>query len=80
VEVSQGNANDGAELRQGTYTGGQNQRWHIDDVGDGVYSITSALSNKVIDVWEMNTSAGGEVKLYGWWGGSNQRWSFVKVR
>jgi poly(3-hydroxybutyrate) depolymerase len=66
-------------LRQGTYTGGQNQRWRIVDTGDGVYSITSALSNKVIDVWEMNKSVGGEVKLYGWWGGSNQRWSFVKV-
>ena len=79
LDVFQFNANDGADLRQWSYTGDQNQRWRIDDTGGGLYSITSAFSNKVLDVWKKSKSAGAEVKLYRLNGGSNQRWQFVKV-
>lgn len=63
LDVSDGQAEDGAMVSQWDANGTVAQKWYIRDAGDG-YVIQSALGNWVLDVNRVSTANGTFVALY----------------
>jgi hypothetical protein len=73
-----GNATaNGTQIIQWTYSGGNNQRWTLQDQGSGQYSIIGVASGKGLDVTGVSTADGAKVELYTYAGGNNQKWTFA---
>lgn len=63
---------DGAPVQQWQALGGDNQKWKIEDAGEGYYKITSQSSGKVLDV---NGDKDGALALQlPWQDNDNQKW------
>jgi GH43 family beta-xylosidase len=77
LDVQNPNLNDGANVGQYTCNGGNWQRWHLIDLGNGYHRIQSVHSGKVLDVAGVSTQDGANVTQYAWNGGSNQQWQVV---
>jgi mannan endo-1,4-beta-mannosidase len=67
---------DGTQIIQWTYSGGNNQRWTLQDRGSGQYSIIGVASGKALDVYNNATADGTKVELWTYGGGNNQKWTF----
>lgn len=72
-DVNGANNNNGSDLIQYGWTGGNNQRFTFTGLGDGSYRITPVhATGKAID---MNGTADGNMaRQWDWTGGDNQRW------
>ncbi len=77
LDVQNPNLNNGANVGQYTCNGGNWQRWHLIDLGNGYHEIQSVNSGKVLDVAGASTADGGNVIQYDWHGGTNQQWQKV---
>lgn len=73
MDVSGQSTDDGANVQQYDYWGGENQQWQVTDTGNGVYSIENVNSGKVLDVAEVSTADGANVHQWSDGGGDNQR-------
>ena len=49
---------DGGNIVQGPYGGSNNQKWFVQHLGGGVYSIRNVNSNKGMDVSGVSTADG----------------------
>jgi hypothetical protein len=65
---------NGANLAQHDYNGGDNQQWRLEATTDGYYKIISKRSNKAIDVAGNSTDNGANVHQWDYVGGLNQQW------
>ena len=67
--------NNGANIQQWAYHGGDNQKWTIQMAGDGYFYIRSKLDpNLVLDLLYGSTDNGTNLQLCNYYGGDNQQW------
>ena len=67
--------NNGANIQQWTYHGGDNQKWTLQMAGDGYFYIRSKLdTNLVLDLLYGSTDNGTNIQLCSFHGGENQQW------
>jgi enterochelin esterase-like enzyme len=65
---------NGNQLVQWLYSGGENQQWLVTDEGGGEYSIIGVHSGKCLDIDGGVTTGGAAVQLSDYWGGTNQKY------
>ena len=67
--------NNGANIQQWAYHGGDNQKWTLQMAGDGYFYIRSKLdTNLVLDLLYGSTDNGTNLQLCNYHGGDNQQW------
>lgn len=74
VDLNGSSGQDGANVTSWALSGAGNQKWNVNDNGDGTYRISSAVTGKVLDVSGGVASDGANVAQYSWHGGLNQKW------
>lgn len=79
MEVENASQDDGANIIQWDYLGGENQQWDVTNLGNGYYSIRAAHTGKSIDVFEWNADDGAEARQWEWLNGDNQHWAIDSV-
>lgn len=67
--------NDGANVHQWNYYGGNSQRWTLTHLGNNQYSIIGVQSGKALEVSNWGTSNGSNVQIWTNGGGTNQKWT-----
>lgn len=77
--VYQAGTANGTALDQETYTGSSYQQWAVayttnGSAADGYYSLTSAGSGQVVDLYQSKTSNGTLIDQWPWNNANNQRW------
>ena len=67
--------NNGANIQQWAYHGGDNQKWTLQMAGDGYFYIRSKLdTNLVLDLLYGSTDNGTNLQLCNYYGSENQQW------
>ena len=66
---------DGADVIQWAYGGGNNQRWTLTHLGNNVYQIIGVESGKALAVASTSTANGTNVDIRTYTGAGNQRWT-----
>lgn len=79
MDVADNSQNNGAIIQQWEPTGGDNQRWIIEDEGEGQYKITAVHSNKVLDLTDGSLQDGTGVQQFDSFDNVNQRWELVPI-
>ncbi len=75
VDVYNAKANDGSNVELYAQNGGNNQKWTIEPLSDGYYTITTGMSeNMSLDVYKSLKTPGTNVQLYQKKSGDNQKW------
>ncbi len=74
LDVKDVSADNGAPILQWDWWGGDNQKWQLEDVGDGLWRVVSVHSGKVLDVKDVSADNGALIQQWDWWGGDNQKW------
>jgi serine protease AprX len=64
---------NGAQIVQWDWHGGDNQRFWLEPLADGSYRIVAKHSGKVLDVWAFSNQNGAQIVQWDWHGGDNQR-------
>ena len=64
----------GTQIIQWDWNVGQNEQWHLDDLGNGRYAIVNAYSNEALDDPGSSTSNGTGMIQWQWNGTANQQW------
>jgi hypothetical protein len=77
LDVHDWSTADGGEVLQWACTGGDNQRWRAEPLGDGTSRIINANSDKVLDVTDCGTADGTDIGQYTWWNNNCQRWQLA---
>jgi endoglucanase len=75
VDVQGAATNDGANVHQWGYFGGNNQRWTLTHLGSNVYQIMGVASGKALEVASTSTANGTNVDIRTYTGANNQRWT-----
>lgn len=70
------NAN-GANVAQGTFNGGNNQKFTFNHLGDGLYKIIANHSGQSLDINNFNTANGANVEQYPYNATPNQQFILV---
>jgi hypothetical protein len=68
---------DAGEVLQWTCTGGNNQRWRVEQLADGTSRIINTNSDKALDVYNCGTADGTNIEQYTWWNNNCERWNLV---
>lgn len=74
AEQSQQN---GGNIQQWEYAGGDNQVFQLTHLGDGTYKIIVAASGKSVDVSEISKNEGANILQWDYVGGANQQFVLV---
>lgn len=75
LDISGVSTANGANVQQwGCWTGANNQRFQITDMGNGAYSIVAKHSGKALDAANWGTTNGTPLQQWDWFGGNNQQW------
>lgn len=82
LDVSGWSRDNGAEIIQWDYHGGDNQRWRLVPVGDdpGYYYLRSIHSDKCLDVYGWSRENGTAIVQWDCHGGDNQKWQLTLVQ
>jgi len=75
LDVEFASTDDGANVQQYGYAGGENQQWVVTDLDNGYYKLEAVHSGKALDVEGASTDDGANVHQYGYVGGDNQQWA-----
>jgi len=73
MDVAGQSTDDGANVQQYSYWGGENQQWNVEDTGGGQFRIQNVNSGKVLDIANQSTDNGANVHQWSDGGGDNQR-------
>ena len=79
VDVWGASQRAGAAVIQWPATGGPNQQWRFEPLGNDVYRIVAVHSGHVLDVFGASKAAGADVIQWPWNGGANQQWRLVPL-
>ena len=79
LDVSWGSKDNGANVLQYRYCGYNNQKWYLQDLGNGYYSIKCANSGKCLEVSGGSTNDGANVQQWDYFGGDHQQWKISEV-
>ena len=74
LEVYGASTQGGAKITQWDSTGGNNQKWKLENQSDGTIRLTNVNSGLVLD-YNASTNS---YEQWDWHGGSNQRWQISK--
>ena len=61
MEVADASTADNANVQQWDFTGGENQQWQLEDMGDGYYRLLARHSGKCLEVQDWNYNDGGNL-------------------
>ena len=78
IEVKNYSRDNGAEICQWDFHGGDNQLWKLEDAGEGFYYIRSVLTGKNLEVYGFSTDNGGRVSVWDNTAAKNQQWGIKK--
>lgn len=79
LDVASYSQADGANVQQYTYSGGDNERWTVQSLGNGQYSIKAVHSGKALGLSGTSTADGVDINQYTYSGGTNQKWKIESV-
>lgn len=79
LDVSGRSMNNGGNVIQYSYGGGNNQKWYLEKQSNGYYVIKSVNSNKVLDVAWGSKDNGANVQQCDYYGNACQQWELRKV-
>lgn len=74
VEVPGSSTDVNEELKTGTYTGGDNQKWYANDLGNGYYQFVNMNSELVMTVQNASSTPGDPIIQYLVETGANAQW------
>ncbi|WP_013334354.1 RICIN domain-containing protein [Gloeothece verrucosa] len=74
LDVNEGGTADGAKVHQWTKGSGDNQKWLLQDAGDGSFYLIAKHSGKVLDVNGGATTDGATITQWTKKDGDNQKW------
>ncbi|RZI95545.1 MAG: hypothetical protein EOP39_29550, partial [Rubrivivax sp.] len=74
LDVQNPNLNDGANVGQYDWNGGNWQKWRVEDLGSGFMRLVSVHSSKLLEVAGASTANGGNVQQFGNNGATCQHW------
>jgi hypothetical protein len=74
LDVSGVSTAAGANVWQWTYVGADNQKWQLQNAGNGYYYLKAKHSGMYLDVAGSSTANGGNVLQWPFHGGDNQQW------
>jgi hypothetical protein len=77
LDVNNWSTADAGDVQQWSCTGGNNQRWQVEPLGDGTSRIMNTNSVKALDVADCGTANGTNIEQYTWWNNNCQRWQLV---
>lgn len=82
LQVTPTSSSNGANVEQGTYTGGSNQQWDVSPVparvgGDFSYfTLANVNSNRVLDLYAYQLNNGGNISIWDDYKTAIQQWYF----
>ncbi len=79
LDVYGGRTYDGTNIIQYHYTGGDNQQWKFESIGNGYYKIVNKQTGKVVDVAGAQIIDGANVLQWSDSGSTNQQFKLVDV-
>lgn len=79
MDVAGGNPADGANVLQWKGTGGTNQQFTLNDVGDGAYSLINVATSKGIDITGGSSDNAANVLQWTYGGGFNQKFILIST-
>ncbi len=79
LDVSWGSKDNGANVLQYSYCGYTNQKWYLENLGNGYYKIICVNSGKCLEVSGGSTSDGANVQQWDYFGGEHQQWKIESV-
>ena len=79
LDVTAFNTDDGANIHQWGYWGGQAQQFDINWLNNGFYSIRAGHSGKSMEVADWSNTAGGNIAQWTYWGADSQLWQIDHV-
>ncbi|MFE9674836.1 family 43 glycosylhydrolase [Streptomyces sp. NPDC006259] len=77
LDVSGGSAADGTNVAQWTCTGGANQKWRIEDLGDDTSRLVNVATGGVLDTAGCSTADGADLRQWSWLNNKCQRFRAV---
>ncbi len=79
LDIANRNTAAGANVLQWDYSGGNNQKWILQQQSNGNYVLKSVLSGKVLDVSYASKDRGANIQVWDNNGGYQQQWKIEKV-
>ncbi|MET8975165.1 family 43 glycosylhydrolase [Streptomyces sp. NPDC004539] len=73
LDLSGSSSADGANVQQWTCTGGANQKWRVEDLGDDTSRLVNVASGKVLDTADCSTADGADLRQWSWLNNRCQR-------
>ncbi|MDC0767966.1 family 43 glycosylhydrolase [Streptomyces sp. HD] len=77
LDVNGGNTADGTDIFQWSCTGGANQKWKVEDLGDDTNRLVNVATGKVMDTAECSTADGADIRQWSWLNNKCQRYRLV---
>ncbi|MGW6733671.1 family 43 glycosylhydrolase [Streptomyces sp. NPDC055013] len=77
LDVNGGSTADGTDIFQWTCTGGANQKWKVEDLGDDTNRLVNVATGKVMDVADCSASDGADIRQWSWLDNKCQRYRLV---
>ena len=77
LDLENGSAADGANVRQWSCNGAAAQKWRIEDQGDDTSRLVNVASGKVLDVAGCSAANGADLRQWSWLNNSCQRFRLV---
>lgn len=75
LDIASASGDNGANVQQWGYSGGEHQQFDVTYRGDGYYSIQPVHSGKSLDVYNRSLEVGGEIRQREYRGDDGQLWS-----
>ncbi|MFG2825352.1 family 43 glycosylhydrolase [Kitasatospora sp. NPDC048365] len=77
LDLENGSAADGANVRQWSCNGAAAQKWRIEDRGDDTSRLVNVASGKVLDTADCSTADGADLRQWSWLNNACQRFRLV---
>lgn len=77
IDVRDVSLNNGARIQQWEYSGGDNQKWLVEDIGGGLYTLKAVHSGKALDVVDGSSRNGTQIQQWDYSNNANQKWQIA---
>ncbi|MCL2927900.1 MAG: Cys-every-fifth RiPP peptide CefA [Trichodesmium sp. MAG_R01] len=76
LDVPGSSQDDGTQIIEHPWHGGDNQQWAVEKLGNSRFRIVSRLNGKVLDVYGSSNDQGASIIQWPWGETLNQQWRF----
>ena len=77
LDVEGGNTTDGTNIFQWSCTGGANQKWRVEDLGNDTSRLVNVSTGKVMDTASCATADGTNIQQWSWLNNNCQKFRLV---